>query len=141
MRKYVIAVDFDGTIVEGTYPGIGRDLGGLFWLAQLKGMGCDLVLWTCRAGERLREAEDWLEEHGYLHLFDGLNVQASSVTFFEDDPRKVFANTYIDDRALGAPIKKYVDGRMPDHFDWGKAGPALVKAVAAIQKKWKEAKP
>ena len=60
MKPIIIAVDFDGTIVGSIYPGIGHDLGGLFWLQALKELGCELFLWTCRAGVPLQEAKDWL---------------------------------------------------------------------------------
>ena len=139
MRKYIIAVDFDGTIVAAKYPDIGRDLGGLFWLSQLKNAGGELILWTCRTGRQLAEARDWMEDNGYLDLFSGFNEQAPSVQIV-DDPRKIIADVYVGDRALGAPIRHYVDGRLPDHYDWNKAGPVLIKMITAAQKRWKEAK-
>ena len=48
----VIAVDFDGTIVENKYPEIGQELP--FAIETLKMLIKDrhrVVLWTCREGE------------------------------------------------------------------------------------------
>ncbi len=133
MNPIIIGVDFDGTIVSHAFPGIGEDLGGLFWLQTLKNMGCEFFLWTCRPGARLKEAEAWLEVRGYGEVFASVNEKTPHCPI-PDDPRKVFANIYVDDRGLGAPIKIYADGQKAPHFDWGKAGPALVKMVEAMQK-------
>ena len=132
LKKFVVAVDFDGTIVANEVPNIGRDLGGLFWMSQLKELWCELVLWTCREDELLDQAKEWLDAHGYGDMFDAVNEQAPSVGF---PSRKVAANAYAGDRAVGAPIKRYVDKRLPDHYDWNRAGPILVKAAAEYKKR------
>jgi hydroxymethylpyrimidine pyrophosphatase-like HAD family hydrolase len=47
----VIAIDFDGTVVEHKYPGIGKEM--LFAFATLKALqqkGHKLILWTSRTG-------------------------------------------------------------------------------------------
>lgn len=53
----IIAVDFDGTIVEHRYPEIGKEM--MFAFATLKALkkkGHKLILWTFRDGERLEDA-------------------------------------------------------------------------------------
>jgi len=55
----LIAVDFDGTIVENKYPEIGRELP--FAVETLKMLQADrhrLVLWSCRQGRLLDDALD-----------------------------------------------------------------------------------
>ena len=59
----VIAVDFDGTIVENKYPEIGAERP--FAIETLKMLIADrhrLVLWSCREGELLDEALQWCRD-------------------------------------------------------------------------------
>jgi hydroxymethylpyrimidine pyrophosphatase-like HAD family hydrolase len=49
----IIAVDFDGTIVEHEYPAIGKEM--LFAFDTLKALqkkGHRLILWTFRTGRK-----------------------------------------------------------------------------------------
>ena len=60
----IIAVDFDGTIVEHDYPRIGKEIP--FAIETLKKIQQDnqhlLVLWTVREGKFLQEAVDYCHE-------------------------------------------------------------------------------
>lgn len=61
----VIAVDFDGTIVEHKYPAIGRELP--FATETLRMLIRDrhkLILWSVREGRLLDEAVEWCRERG-----------------------------------------------------------------------------
>ena len=61
----VIAVDFDGTIVEHKYPEIGKEIP--FATATLKMLTKEqhrLILWTVRKGHLLDEAVEWCRERG-----------------------------------------------------------------------------
>ena len=50
----IIAVDFDGTIVEHRYPAIGRELPfAIETLKKLAKEGHRLILWTVREGRLL----------------------------------------------------------------------------------------
>lgn len=63
----IIAVDFDGTIVEHKYPKIGNELP--FATATLRLLTEEnhrLILWTVRHGELLQEAVDWCKERGEI---------------------------------------------------------------------------
>jgi hydroxymethylpyrimidine pyrophosphatase-like HAD family hydrolase len=56
----IIAIDFDGTIVEHRYPAIGKEM--FFAFDTLKALQKDghlLILWTCRHGKSLEEALDF----------------------------------------------------------------------------------
>ena len=53
----IIAVDFDGTIVEHRYPQIGKEIP--FAIATLKQLQAErhlLILWSVREGKLLEEA-------------------------------------------------------------------------------------
>ena len=87
----VIAVDFDGTIVEHRYPSIGREIP--FAIDTLKKLSSErhkLILWSVREGKLLDEADavnrDYPEEE------KNLNNHFS---------RKLKADVFIDDRNLG----------------------------------------
>ena len=98
-KQEIIAVDFDGTLCENKWPGIGaanREL--ITYLQDRQKAGAKLILWTCRTGDRLREAVEWCKEHGLV--FDAINDDIPDViSEFGPSGRKVFATEYIDDRA------------------------------------------
>lgn len=98
----VIAVDFDGTIVEHRYPDIGRELP--FAVETLKQLIKDrhqLILWTVREGRLLDEAVEWCRRRG-------VEFYAVNKDFPEEDTeknrhysRKLKVDLFIDDRNLG----------------------------------------
>lgn len=97
----VIAVDFDGTIVEHKYPAIGKELP--FATATLKMLiqeGHRLLLWTVREGRELEEAVAWCRDRGVE--FFAINADIP-----EEQPgdkgysRKLKADLFIDDRGFG----------------------------------------
>ena len=63
-NSLLIAVDFDGTIVEDGYPKIGKPMP--FALETLKMIvkdGHRIILWTYRHGEKLEEAVNFLKSN------------------------------------------------------------------------------
>ena len=61
----IIAVDFDGTIVEQNYPKIGKEISfAIETLKMLQGKGHRLILWTYRAGRQLDDALEFCSSHG-----------------------------------------------------------------------------
>ena len=59
----IIAVDFDGTIVEHKYPEIGRELPfAIETLKKLQQERHRLILWSVREGKLLQEAVDFCRE-------------------------------------------------------------------------------
>lgn len=99
----LIAVDFDGTIVEHRYPEIGKEIP--FAISTLKLLQEErhrLVLWTVREGDLLDEAVEFCRQRG-------LEFYAVNANFPEEAPksgttacRKLKADLYIDDRNVGA---------------------------------------
>lgn len=101
----LIAVDFDGTLSTGVYPAIGGLQDGArlnvyrLWLG-----GHRLILWTCREGEDLKAAVAALEDWGIDFCFEGYNENPEDrIARFGTDPRKLGADLYLDDKALGWP--------------------------------------
>lgn len=96
----VIAVDFDGTIVEHKYPAIGKEM--LFAFATLKALqqkGHKLILWTFRAGIPLAEAVDFCKKNGIE--FYAVNKNYPEEVLDENISRKINADIFIDDRNVG----------------------------------------
>ena len=97
----IIAVDFDGTIAEDRYPGIGKPMPFAFeTLKMLQGDGHRLILWTYRTGKKLNEAVEFCREHG-------IEFYAVNKGFPEEDMqhpdtgRKIHADLFIADRNFG----------------------------------------
>lgn len=98
----VIAVDFDGTIVEHRYPAIGKEIPfATATLRRLMEHGHRLILWSVREGELLDEAVEWCKERG-------VEFYAVNKDFYEETKeenkhysRKIKADVFIDDRNLG----------------------------------------
>ena len=61
MRAKIIAVDFDGTLIEdGKWPGIGStNEEVLNYCKNEQKKGARIILWTNRAGESLETAIKW----------------------------------------------------------------------------------
>ena len=98
----IIAIDFDGTIVEHKYPAIGAELPfAIETLIKLKEEGHKLILWTVREGRLLDEAVEFCRERG-------LEFYAINRDYPEEEKgrnnhfsRKLKADLWIDDRNLG----------------------------------------
>jgi len=97
----IIAVDFDGTIVEHKYPAIGRER--LFAFDTLKALQKDhhqLILWTYRSGKELEEAVEFCRKNGVE--FYSVNKNYPEEEFDKKTmSRKIHADVYIDDRNVG----------------------------------------
>ncbi len=99
----LIAVDFDGTIVEHRYPAIGPEKeGAIDTLKQLAKEGNRLILWTVRDGQLLDEAVDYCRSRGLeFYAVNSNTPQNALMGGFKPAGGKVTADVYIDDRNLG----------------------------------------
>ena len=101
-RAYkIIAVDFDGTIVEHRYPRIGEEIPfAVDTLKLLQQEKHRLILWSVREGALLDEAVEWCKARGlefYAVNKDYPEEQKGHLGF----SRKLKADMFIDDRNLG----------------------------------------
>lgn len=96
-----LAIDFDGTIVEDAYPGIGKPKVFAFeTLKKLQMEGYRLILWTYRSGKTLDEAVEFCRKNGLE--FYAINSSFEGEIFDSDtQSRKLDADLFIDDRNLG----------------------------------------
>jgi hypothetical protein len=96
----IIAVDFDGTIVESKYPEIGKEKPfAIQALTHLQQEGNRIILFTSREGELLDEAIAFCHERGLD--FYAVNSNDPPEAMFPRHTAKVIADVYIDDRNLG----------------------------------------
>lgn len=110
----IIGIDFDGTCVTHDYPGIGKDIGAVAVLKRLVNSGHRLILNTMRSGLKLQDAINWFKENG-IELY-GANENPTQKSWTQSP--KVYAHLYIDDSALGCPLK--MDSNLSDRpfVDW-----------------------
>lgn len=98
----IIAIDFDGTIVENKYPAIGRELP--FAIETLKKLTEErhrLILWTVREGKLLDEAVVFCRERGLEFYAVNRDYPEEEKAHNNHFSRKLKADLWIDDRNLG----------------------------------------
>jgi len=117
----IIAIDFDGTLVEDAYPEIGNPK--IFAFETLKELNKDghrLILWTYRNGRKLQEAVDFCSKKGIE--FYAVNKNYPEEKFEGKVSRKIHADLFIDDRNIGGMlgwgeiyrlIKQKPDAKLP----------------------------
>lgn len=123
-KHLIIAIDFDGTIVEDAYPRIGEPL--MFAIETIKTLqskGHRLILWTCRNGKKLQEAVDFCKKKGIT--FYAINKNYPEEDSDEKSSRKIYADVFVDDRNVGGFI------------GWTEVYKQLVDDVPEIKKKSK----
>jgi hydroxymethylpyrimidine pyrophosphatase-like HAD family hydrolase len=99
-KSKIIAVDFDGTVVEHKYPEIGKEM--LFAFSTLKALqqkGHKLILWTIRTGTLLDEAVEHCRKNGVE--FYAVNKNYPEEVLDERTSRKLNVDIFIDDRNVG----------------------------------------
>lgn len=102
-NRLIIGVDFDGTIVEDGYPGIGKTRIFAFeTLKRLQEDGHRLILWTYRSGKTLDEAVEFCKQNGIT--FYAVNASYPEEEFDHRKSRKINADLFIDDRNIGGVL-------------------------------------
>ena len=98
----IIAVDFDGTIVEHKYPEIGQEVP--FAIDTLKMLIKDqhrLILWSVREGALLDEAVEWCRARGVEFYAVNKDYPEEEKEKNNHFSRKLKADFFIDDRNVG----------------------------------------
>ena len=120
----IIAVDFDGTIVEDAYPKIGKPILFAFeTLKKLQAEGHRLILWTYRCGDKLDEAVKFCKEND-IHFY-AVNSSFPEEEYTNEVSRKINADLFIDDRNIGG------------FYGWGEIYQLLTNSTPPIPEKRK----
>ncbi|MBT7424534.1 MAG: hydrolase [Flavobacterium sp.] len=102
-KHLIIAIDFDGTIVEDAYPKIGKPMIFAFeTMKKLQSEGHRLILWTYRTEKKLQEAVDFCKQQGLE--FYAINKSYPEEEFDGKISRKIHATFFVDDRNIGGFI-------------------------------------
>lgn len=126
----IIAVDFDGTCVTHEFPRVGKEIGAAEVLKELTDKGHRIILFTMRShpneinqnrtldeniinNDVLQDAIDWFKKHD-IPLF-GVNENPTQKDWTSSP--KPYAHIYIDDAALGVPLKHDSLSDRP-YVDW-----------------------
>ncbi len=134
----IVAIDFDGTIVEHRFPDIGRPVPGAFeWMKKFQQAGARLILWTMRSDGRtgegkengpvLTEAVEFCRNNGVEFWGVNTNPEQKSWTCSP----KCYAHLYVDDAALGCPLAESKEMGARPMVDWSVVGPAVLKGIVA----------
>lgn len=134
-----VAVDFDGTIVDHAFPGVGKLIpGALDVIGEINDHGHQVVIWTCRHGCYLDAAVAFLKSHSVPFAFanhdpewpPGKPWKEAAVGY------KLAYTIAIDDRNLGIPLVTGESG-LPV-VDWVKVRTMLVsKGILTPRRKRK----
>lgn len=104
MKVVLIKIDFDGTIVQDKFPLIGEPLPmAIETIKKLMVHGYKLILWTCREGEKLKDAIDFLKSKEIV--FDVVNEGHPDNPFAHlGKNRKPYCHYDYDDKNFGCII-------------------------------------
>lgn len=127
----ILAIDFDGTIVDHRFPRVGLPApGAIEWMRRFQDLGAKLILWTMRSDSRedggnyLSEAVEHCRKYGIE--FWGVNGNPEQASWTGSP--KAYAHLYIDDAAFGAPLI-HPEGFARPCVDWATVGPKVVELL------------
>lgn len=127
----IIAVDFDGTLVDHRYPDIGQPVpNALEWLKRWQELEAKIILWTMRCNRvhegnfSLLDAQSWLLERGIIPL--GINENPEQENWTSSP--KAYAHLYVDDAAYGCPLYQPPGFARPC-VNWSIVGPGVEKLI------------
>lgn len=96
----IIAIDFDGTICRSKFPKIEGAMPYAKEVINRLHENHYIIIWTCRTGQNLLDAVNWLLASGIE--FDRVNDHnPANLALYGGESKKVYAHCYIDDKNLG----------------------------------------
>lgn len=126
----VICIDFDGTCVTHDFPMVGMDIGAVPVMKRLYEAGHQFILFTMRSdienptstdyninptgGKYLTDAINWFKDND-IPLY-GVNTNPSQSKWTKSP--KAYGELYIDDAALGCPLKMNLSISSKPFVDW-----------------------
>lgn len=99
----IIAIDFDGTIVEDIYPEIGEPK--IFAFETMKEMQKahhQLILWTTREGDELEAAVDFCRKNDIQ--FYAVNNSYPEDKYDESISRKINCEVFVSNKNIGGML-------------------------------------
>lgn len=104
--RFVLAVDFDGTLCNSNYPNLGDEIKPVCdFIRSISDLDCNIVLYTCRHNKALDAAIEWCFEHKIY--FDYVNENADDRILYYGNCEKLSYDLLIDDKALNFNIEDF----------------------------------
>lgn len=107
LTKPVVAIDFDGTIVENAWPEVGEFRPGAVEALKEISKFAKIVVWTCRVAPaepdgvtRRSPALVAIERQKVREKLDSAGLYDLEVWDHRDKPWKPSAAAYVDDKAI-----------------------------------------
>lgn len=121
--KAIVALDFDDTIANSNYPSIDSLKSfAKESIQKLYDNGCYIIIWTCRHGDLLTRAINFLIENEIP--FDRVNDNEPSLCeIYNNNTRKVSADFYVDDKDW------MIQDRFPDYPNWQVICSSILKKI------------
>lgn len=127
----IIAIDFDGTIVTHDYPRVGKPIPfAKEVINMLTDNGHLCFLWTMRDNETLEAAKQYCKDNGIMLC--NYNISPDQ---FSDSPKQ-YATIYIDDAALGCPLRYDSDMSRRPYVDWYRVAGMLTNSGLLTQEQF-----
>jgi hypothetical protein len=131
----IIAIDFDGTIVTHDYPRVGKPIPfAKEVINMLADNGHLCFLWTMRDNETLEVAKQYCKDND-IRLCN-YNMSPDQ---FSDSPKQ-YATIYIDDAALGCPLRYDSDMSRRTYVDWYRVAGILTNSGLLTQEQFESLK-
>ena len=131
----IVAIDFDGTIVDHRYPAVGEPVpGAIVWMKRFQELGAKLILWTMRSDGRddgtnpLTDAVEYCRANGVEFWAVNSNPQQHDWT----GSPKAYAHLYVDDAAACCPLDFDPAGNRRPWVDWSVVGPVVESTILSV---------
>ena len=99
-REFTIAIDFDDTIADTTFPQInGLKHQADIYINKLYSEGFNIIINTCRSGKYEGQVQEFLDKYGINYHYINSNLP-ESIAYYKQDCRKISADLYVDDKCL-----------------------------------------
>ena len=95
--KFVLAVDFDHTLCDSSYPLCGGGTPVAVFIRSVQDMDVIIIITTCREGYAASLAKEWLKENNIR--WDYFNENDPARIELYKDCRKIYCDMLIDDTA------------------------------------------
>lgn len=103
--SFRIAVDFDNTLFVNEYPEVGPVVpGAARFMKKMKDAGHILLIWTCRMNPGINDDKAITKDMAKI----AAKLTEAGIPYDEivsGEPGKLMADFYIDDHALGCPLR------------------------------------
>lgn len=96
MKRTIVGLDYDGVLVDDNMNYVQ---GALDLIKELNKFDIDIIIWSCRNDEYIKNVVEELRVKGY-RIYGG-NVAHGVILEHYGGGCKIFCHKYVDDQAVG----------------------------------------